>query len=63
MALSFRYLQKTGVDAGAATGSVGLQALAGTVANVIPLSAFFAATGRSTHLHLSFTIVNAFSCS
>jgi len=54
MALSFRYLQKTGVDAGAATGSVGLQALAGMVANLILLSAFFAATGRSTHLHLSF---------
>ena len=54
MALSFRYLQKTGVDAGAATGSVGLQALATTAASFILLAAFFAATGRSTSVHFGF---------
>src|SRR5208282_2947837 len=32
MALNFRYLQKTGVDPGAATGSVGLQTIASLTA-------------------------------
>jgi len=51
MALSFRYLQKAGVDAGAATGSVGLQTLADTATRFVLLAAFLAATGRSTSVH------------
>jgi uncharacterized protein (TIRG00374 family) len=51
MALNFRYLQKTGVDAGAATGSVGLQSLAGYLASFVLLGVFLAATGRSTSVH------------
>jgi uncharacterized protein (TIRG00374 family) len=54
MALNFRYLQKTGVDAGAATGSVGLQSIAGYLASFILLGGFLAATGRSTSVHLGF---------
>jgi uncharacterized protein (TIRG00374 family) len=53
MALNFRYLQRAGVDTGAATGSVGLQSLAGDAANLLLLAAFFARTGRSTSTHLS----------
>jgi uncharacterized protein (TIRG00374 family) len=53
MALNFRYLQRAGVGFGAATGSVGLQSLAGTAANLVLLAAFFARTGRSTSVHLS----------
>jgi uncharacterized protein (TIRG00374 family) len=52
MALNFRYLQKAGVDSGAATGSVGLQTLAGTTANLLLVTIFFAATGRHTALHV-----------
>ena len=53
MALSFRYLQKAGVEAGAAGGSVGLQAVVGMAADVILLAAFAAATRRSTSIHVS----------
>jgi uncharacterized protein (TIRG00374 family) len=53
LALNFRYLQKAGVDSGAATGSVGLQAVAGVAANVLFIAVFFALTGRSTSVHLS----------
>jgi uncharacterized protein (TIRG00374 family) len=53
MALNFRYLQKAGVEAGAATGSVGLQTLAGIGANLVLVTAFFARTGRSQNVHLS----------
>ncbi len=53
MALSFRYLQKAGVDSGAATASVGLQQLVSIVANLVLVSAFFAATGRKAPVHFS----------
>jgi uncharacterized protein (TIRG00374 family) len=53
MALNFRYLQKAGVDTGAATGSVGLQALVGIAANLVLVTAFFAQTGRHTAVHFS----------
>ena len=53
MALNFRYLQKAGVDSGAATGSVGLQAVIGMVANLVLLAIFFAETGRHTAVHFS----------
>jgi uncharacterized protein (TIRG00374 family) len=53
MALNFRYLKQTGVDSGAATGSVGLQALAGMVTNLLLVALFFALTGRTTTLHVS----------
>ncbi len=53
MALSFRYLQKAGVDPGAATGSVGLQSVVSTVANLVLAAAFFAATGRKSPVHFS----------
>jgi uncharacterized membrane protein YbhN (UPF0104 family) len=51
MALNFRYLQKAGVDSGSATGSVGLQTLTGTVANLALVAVFFAATGRHSVVH------------
>ncbi|MDX3762989.1 lysylphosphatidylglycerol synthase domain-containing protein [Streptomyces sp. AK02-04a] len=35
MALNLRYLQKTGIETGAATASVGLQSLAGAVSNAV----------------------------
>jgi uncharacterized protein (TIRG00374 family) len=53
MALNFRYLQRAGVDSGAATGSVGMQSLAGDAANLLLLAAFFARTGRGTGTHFS----------
>ena len=53
MALSFRYLQKTGVDSGAATGSVGLQTILSTGASLVLTAAFLAATGRKTSVHFS----------
>jgi uncharacterized protein (TIRG00374 family) len=53
MALNFRYLQKAGVDTGAATGSVGLQAVVGVAANLVLVTAFFAQTGRHTAVHFS----------
>jgi uncharacterized protein (TIRG00374 family) len=53
MALNFRYLKQTGVDSGAATGSVGLQAIAGAVANLVLVAIFFSLTGRSTAVHVS----------
>ena len=53
MALSFRYLQKAGVDSGAATGSVGLQAIVSTGASIVLAAAFLVATGRKTSAHLS----------
>jgi uncharacterized protein (TIRG00374 family) len=51
MAFNFRYLQKAGVDSGAATGSVGLQAIAGVAANLVLITVFFAQTGRRTAVH------------
>lgn len=53
MALNFRYLTETGVDSGAATGSVGLQAVAGAAANLLLVATFFALTGRSTTFHVA----------
>ncbi len=53
MALSFRYLQKAGVDSGAATGSVGLQAILSTGASIVLAATFLAATGRKTSAHFS----------
>jgi glycosyltransferase 2 family protein len=53
MALSFRYLQKAGVGSGAATASVGLMQLVSIAANLVLVSAFFAATGRKTPVHFS----------
>jgi glycosyltransferase 2 family protein len=53
MALNFRYLQRAGVDTGAATGSVGLQSLAGDAANLVLLAAFAARTGRGASPQLS----------
>ncbi len=53
MALNFRYLKQTGIDSGAATGSVGLQAIAGGVANLLLVAIFFSLTGRSTAVHVS----------
>jgi glycosyltransferase 2 family protein len=53
MALNFRYLQRAGVDTGAATGSVGLQSLAADAGNLVLLAAFFARTGRGRGAHLS----------
>jgi uncharacterized protein (TIRG00374 family) len=53
MALSFRYLQKAGVDSGAATGSVGLQSIISAGAGIALAAAFLAATGRKTSAHFS----------
>jgi uncharacterized protein (TIRG00374 family) len=53
MALNFRYLQKAGVDSGAASGSVGLQTVASIAANLLLLTVFFARTGRDTSVHVS----------
>jgi uncharacterized protein (TIRG00374 family) len=53
MALSFRYLQKAGVDPGAATGSVGLKAIVSTGASILLATAFLIATGRKTSAHFS----------
>ena len=52
MALSFRYLQKAGVDSGAATGSVGLATVAGISGTALLVATFFALTGRRTSLHV-----------
>ncbi|MEV6112609.1 lysylphosphatidylglycerol synthase transmembrane domain-containing protein [Streptomyces sp. NPDC052109] len=55
MALNLRYLQKTGIETGAATASVGLQSLAGAVSNAVLAAGFFAWAGRhhaGVHLHL-----------
>ncbi|MGW3495673.1 hypothetical protein [Streptomyces sp. NPDC001020] len=55
MALNLRYLQKTGIETGAATGSVGLQSLASAVSNAVIAAWFFAWAGRhhaEVHLHL-----------
>jgi uncharacterized membrane protein YbhN (UPF0104 family) len=46
MALNLRYLQKTGIETGAATASVGLQSLAGAVSNAVVAAVFFAWAGR-----------------
>ncbi|MFJ4788602.1 flippase-like domain-containing protein [Streptomyces sp. NPDC088794] len=46
MALNLRYLQKTGIETGAATASVGLQSLAGAVSNTVVAAVFFAWAGR-----------------
>lgn len=51
MALSFRYLQKAGVDPGAATGSVGLQSIVSSVTGIVLAGAFLSATGRDTSAH------------
>ncbi len=56
MALNFRYLQKAGVDSGAATGSVGLQSVAALAANLSLVAIFFARTGRHTSAHVSFHV-------
>jgi uncharacterized membrane protein YbhN (UPF0104 family) len=53
MALSFRYLQKAGVASGSATASVGLQQIVSIAANLVLVTAFFAATGRKTPVHFS----------
>ena len=54
MALNLRYLQKAGIDTGAATASIGLQSLAGGVSNVVVAAAFFAWTGQHhAGLHLT----------
>ena len=52
MALSYRYLQKAGVDSGAATGSVGLATVAGIGGTALLVATFFALTGRRTSLHV-----------
>ena len=51
MALNFRYLQKAGVDTGAATGSVGLQTVAGKAAELLLVAVFFTRTGHHTSVH------------
>jgi uncharacterized membrane protein YbhN (UPF0104 family) len=56
MALNLRYLQKTGIETGAATASVGLQSLAGALSNTVVAAVFFAWAGRGhagVHLDLS----------
>jgi hypothetical protein len=55
MALNMRFLQKAGVETGAATASVGLQSLAGALSNVIAATVFFAWAGQrhgAVHLHM-----------
>ncbi|MGW8396148.1 flippase-like domain-containing protein [Streptomyces lydicus] len=55
MALNLRYLQKTGIETGAATASVGLQSLAGAASNAVLAAGFFAWAGQhhaGMHLHL-----------
>ncbi|MFK0108234.1 flippase-like domain-containing protein [Streptomyces sp. NPDC091217] len=55
MALNLRYLQKTGIETGAATASVGIQSLAGAVSNVVVATVFFTAAGQrhgGVHLDL-----------
>lgn len=51
MALNFRYQQKAGIDSGAATASVGVQAVAAMFATLLLLVIFFARTGRNTTVH------------
>jgi uncharacterized membrane protein YbhN (UPF0104 family) len=46
MALNLRYLQKTGIETGAATASIGVQSLAGAVSNTVVAAVFFAAAGQ-----------------
>jgi uncharacterized protein (TIRG00374 family) len=53
MALNFRYLQKAGVGSGPATASVGLMQIVSIVANLVLVSAFFAATGKDVPVHFS----------
>jgi uncharacterized protein (TIRG00374 family) len=53
MALSFRYLQKAGIDPGSATGSVGLQAIISTGTSIVLAAIFLTATGRRTSAHFS----------
>ncbi|MCX4976807.1 lysylphosphatidylglycerol synthase transmembrane domain-containing protein [Streptomyces sp. NBC_00620] len=55
MALNLRYLQKTGIETGAATASVGLQSLTGAISNSVVAAVFFAWAGRhhaGAHLEL-----------
>ncbi|MEU9986545.1 lysylphosphatidylglycerol synthase transmembrane domain-containing protein [Streptomyces sp. NPDC048045] len=53
MALNLRYLQKTGIETGAATASVGLQSLAGAVSNTLVAAVFLAwAGGHRGGVHL-----------
>ncbi|MGW5113305.1 flippase-like domain-containing protein [Nocardia sp. NPDC004123] len=52
MALNLRFLQKAGVDAGAATASVGLQTLLNGLGSVVVAVVFFAWTGRGGQVHL-----------
>ncbi|MBK3562344.1 lysylphosphatidylglycerol synthase transmembrane domain-containing protein [Streptomyces sp. MBT62] len=56
MALNLRYLQKTGIETGAATASVGLQSLAGALSNTVVAAVFLTSAGRrhaGVHLDLS----------
>ncbi|MFI6406051.1 YbhN family protein [Streptomyces sp. NPDC050548] len=46
MALNLRYLQKTGIETGAATASVGLQSLAGALSNTVVAAVFLTSAGR-----------------
>ena len=55
MALNLRYLQKTGIETGAATASVGLQSLAGALSNAVIAAVFFAWAGRH-HAGVSFDL-------
>ncbi|MCC5478383.1 lysylphosphatidylglycerol synthase transmembrane domain-containing protein [Streptomyces barringtoniae] len=55
MALNLRYLQKTGIETGAATASVGLQSLVSAVSNALLAAWFLAWAGRhhtEVHLHV-----------
>jgi hypothetical protein len=56
MALNFRYLQKAGVDSGAATGSAGLETVTALAATLLLAAVFFARTGRNTSVHFSFHV-------
>jgi len=56
MALNLRYLQRTGIETGAATASVGLQSLAGALSNTVVAAVFLTSAGRrhaGVHLDLS----------
>jgi uncharacterized membrane protein YbhN (UPF0104 family) len=46
MALNLRFLQKTGIETGAATASVGLQSLAGALSNTVVAAVFLTSAGR-----------------
>jgi uncharacterized membrane protein YbhN (UPF0104 family) len=55
MALNLRFLQKAGIETGAATASIGLQSLAVAAADTVVTAGFFTAAGQhhgGTHVHL-----------